>query len=257
MSTATGPGGGAARGGGASVAPPPIFPPPAATTDSREPSHRPVDAGHCARLHALITTLPSPDREIVLLRVVAGVAIPDIVAALGVTPAAIHRAQHALSALQPAAAAHGPPPATRGRVVLLPHTRTEPTDTRADNRRAGRATGMNHHKSPSHHPTHSDATTPGITANTQWHNAELALKVARHNYQRWLTAGHEDTPSPAVMHAYHTHEALHEAARAITALIDTFRAEATALITTPARGTDIPTQRRASPDSRVRTAPLG
>jgi hypothetical protein len=258
MSTAAGPGGGTARGGGASAAPPPILPPPElAPADPREPSQRPVDAGHCAGLHALISTLPSPDREIVLLRVAAGVPIPDIVAALGVTPAAIHRAQQALCALQPAATAHGPPPATRGRVVLLPHARTEPTDTRADNRRAGRATGMNHDDSPSHHPTHSDATTPGITANTQWHNAELALKVARHSYQRWLTAGHEDTPSPAVMHAYHTHEALHEAARAITVLIDTFRAEAAALITTPARGTDIPTQRRASPDSRVRTAHLG
>jgi hypothetical protein len=257
MGTAAGPGGGTARDGGASVAPPPIFPPPAATTDSREPSQRPVDTGRCDRLHALISTLPSPDREIVLLRVAAGVAIPDIVAALGVTPAAIHRAQQALSALQPAATAHGPPPATRGRVVLLPHARTEPTDTRAHNRRAGRATGMNHDESPPHHPTHSDATTRAITANTQWHDAELALKVARHSYQRWLTAGHEDTPSPAVMHAYHTHEALHEAARAITALIDTFRVEATALITTPARGTDIPTQRRASPDSRQRTANLG
>ncbi|MDT7717361.1 MAG: hypothetical protein QOH09_3353, partial [Pseudonocardiales bacterium] len=56
---------------------------------------------------------------------------------------------------------------------------------------------------------------------------------------------------------YHTHEALHEAARAITVLIDTFRAEAAALITAPARGTDIPTQRWRSPDSRQRTANLG
>jgi hypothetical protein len=64
------------------------------------------------------------------------------------------------------------------------HTRTEPTDTRADNRRAGRATGMNHDDSPSHHPTQSDDTTPGVTANTQCHNAELALKVARRSYQR-------------------------------------------------------------------------
>jgi hypothetical protein len=46
------------------------------------------------------------------------------------------------------------------------------------------------------------------------------------------------------MHAYHTHEALHEAARAITTLIETFRAEATALITTPAPGIDTPAQRR-------------
>jgi hypothetical protein len=40
------------------------------------------------------------------------------------------------------------------------------------------------------------------------------------------------------MHAYHTHTALHETARAITTLIDTVRAEAAALITTPAQGAD-------------------
>jgi hypothetical protein len=56
--------------------------------------------------------------------------------------------------------------------------------------------------------------------------------VARHSYDRWLTAV-QDTPSLATMHAYHTHEALHEAAHALTTLIDTFRAEAAALITTP------------------------
>jgi hypothetical protein len=67
--------------------------------------------------------------------------------ALGVTPAAIHRAQQALSALQSAATAHGLP-ATRRRVVLLPHARTEPTDTRANNRRAGRVTCMNHDDCP-------------------------------------------------------------------------------------------------------------
>ena len=54
-------------------------------------------------------------------------------------------------------------------------------------------------------------------------------------------------------HAYHTHEALHEAAHAITMLIETFRTEAAALITTSAHGTDIPTQRRQSPDSWQRT----
>jgi hypothetical protein len=64
---------------------------------------------------------------------------------------------------------------------------------------------------------------------------------ARHSYDRWLVAGHGDTPSLATLHAYHTHEALHEAARAITMIIDTFRAEAAALITTPARGINIST----------------
>ena len=61
-----------------------------------------------------------------------------------------------------------------------------------------------------------------ITANTQWHDAELALKMARHSYDRWLITGGKDTRSPAIMHAYHTQEALHEAARAITTLIETF-----------------------------------
>jgi hypothetical protein len=83
-----------------------------------------------------------------------------------------------------------------------------------------------------------------IDANAQWHDAELAIKVARHSFKRWLVAGHEDTPSSASMHAYHTHTALYEAARATIMLIDTFRAEATALITT-SRGTPTsPTQRR-------------
>ncbi|HEY6425430.1 MAG TPA: sigma factor-like helix-turn-helix DNA-binding protein [Pseudonocardiaceae bacterium] len=98
---------------------PPPEPELAANTEPRE---RRVDAGHCARLPALIATLSSPDREIVLLRVVAGVSIPDVVAALGVSPAAVRLAQHRfLNALQPAATANGPPPARRERVVLLPH----------------------------------------------------------------------------------------------------------------------------------------
>jgi hypothetical protein len=124
MSAAAGPGGGAALGGGASVAPPPLLPPPA-PTDSREHT---VDAGQCARLRALSTTLPTPDREIILLWAVAGISIPDIVATLGVTPTAVRRAQsQALSALPPAATTNGPPPATRQRVVLLPHVRHHPS----------------------------------------------------------------------------------------------------------------------------------
>jgi DNA-directed RNA polymerase specialized sigma24 family protein len=102
----------------------------AQTTDSAELSERRVDAGHSARLPALIAALSGPDREIVVSRVVAGVSIPDIVAILGVTPGVVGLAQHqALGALRPAATAHGPPPA-RKRVVLLPHARTEPADTR-------------------------------------------------------------------------------------------------------------------------------
>ncbi len=137
-----------------------------------------------------------------------------------------------------------PPLATRERVVLLPHARTEPTDIRSNNRRTGKVTGMNHDNSPRQHPTQSDGTTRALAANMQWHDTELAMKVARHSFERWLAAGHKDTPSHGIMHAYHTHTALHEAARAITMLIETFRVEATALITTPTGSTDIPAQRR-------------
>jgi len=140
-----------------------------------------------------------------------------------------------------AATANDPPPATRQRVVLLPHARTEPTDTRPNNRRARKAKGMNHDGSVRQHPTQSDGTTRAIAANMQWHDAELAMKVARHSFERWLAAGRKDTPSPAIMHAYHAHMALHEAARAIAVLIETFRAEAATLITTPAQGAGIPT----------------
>jgi hypothetical protein len=230
------------------VAPPPIVspvePPLAATTHFLPPSQRRVDARHCARLPALIATLASPDREIVLLRIVAGVSIPDIVAALGVTPAAIRLAQdQALSALQPAATVNGPPPPTRERVVLLPHAQTQPPNT-PPHRRTGRANGMNQDGSPRHHPTQGQATTHGVAASTQWHDAELAMKVARHSFEKWLVAGHEDTPSAALVHACHTHTALHEAARAIAVLMDTFRVQATTLITTPAQGTGIPTPSR-------------
>ncbi|MGQ0717147.1 MAG: hypothetical protein ACT4NP_07485 [Pseudonocardiales bacterium] len=103
---------------------------------------------------------------------------------------------------------------------------------------------MNQDDSQRHQPTQSDGTTRALAVSMQWHDAELAMKVARHSFERWLAARHKDTPSPAIMHAYHTHTALHEAARAITMLIEAFRTEASALITTPARTTGIPTQRR-------------
>ncbi len=99
---------------------------------------------------------------------------------------------------------------------------------------------MNQDDSPQPPPAHNGGTTRVIAANTQWHDAELALKVARHSFERWLVAGHEDTPSLAIMLAYHTHTALHEVACAITMLIETFRTETAALITTPADGNDIP-----------------
>jgi DNA-directed RNA polymerase specialized sigma24 family protein len=127
MSAAAGLGSGAALDGEASAAPPSAFPPPA-PRDSREHSERPADPGQCARLRALSATLPTPDREIILLWAVVGVSIPNIAATLGITSAAVRRAQtRALSALPPAATANGPPPATRQRVVLLPHVRNRPT----------------------------------------------------------------------------------------------------------------------------------
>jgi hypothetical protein len=103
---------------------------------------------------------------------------------------------------------------------------------------------MNPDDAPRRPPAHGDDATGAITTSRQWHDAELAMKVARHSFEGGLVAGHEDTPSLALGHAYHTHTALHEAARAITALIDTFRVEAAALITSPAQDTDTPAQRR-------------
>jgi hypothetical protein len=64
----------------------PVFaqfqPAPVAFPNSGGPSQRRVEARDCARLPALIATLPSADREIVLLRVVAGVSLPGVVATL-------------------------------------------------------------------------------------------------------------------------------------------------------------------------------
>ncbi len=148
-----------------------------------------------------------------------------------------------MGALQPAASANAPPSATRMQVVLLPHAPTEPTDTRPTNRHAATVTGMNQEGSAPHHPAQPDAVTRAITASRQWHDAELAMTVARHSFDRWFVAGHAHTPSLAAMHAHHTRAAVQEAGRAITMLSETFAAETTALITTSAQR-DIPTQRR-------------
>ncbi|MGB9280271.1 MAG: sigma factor-like helix-turn-helix DNA-binding protein [Pseudonocardiaceae bacterium] len=231
--------------GGTKVMPPPIFAAarttPIAVAVVREPSHRQVDPRHCARLPALIAALPSPDREIVLLRVVAGLSVADVVATLGVTPAAIHLVQQqARSALQPAAVANGPPLSTRQRVVLLPHTHT---DTRPTNGHTAGVTGMNQDSPPRHHPTRSAGGTRAVATTMQWHDAELAMKVARHTFEEWLLAGQEDPSSPATMQAYHTHAALHEAARVIAMLIETFRVDVSALISAPTRDTGVLTQR--------------
>lgn len=59
---------------------------------------------------------------------------PDILAALDVTQPPGRLAQHhALDVPPPARSAHGPAPANRVRVVLLPHPRTKPTDTQTHN----------------------------------------------------------------------------------------------------------------------------
>ena len=134
----------------------------------------------------------------------------------------------------------GPLPATRQRVVLLPQARPEPTNTRPTDRRAERATDTNQDDSTRPPPVQNDGITPMTAANTQCHDAELALKMALRSYDRCLGADGEDTRSTVMMHAYHAHEALQEASRAITMLIKMFRAETAALITTPAPGTDIP-----------------
>ena len=68
----------------------------------------------------------------------------DIVPARAIAAPPVGLAQHqARSEPQPAATAHGPTPAARVRVVLLPHARAEPSDTQANNPRTGRVTGMN------------------------------------------------------------------------------------------------------------------
>jgi hypothetical protein len=65
------------------------------------------------------------------------------------------------------------------------------------------------------------------------------MKVARHSFDRWLTASDQDPHSVANMHAHHTRTAVHEAARAIATLLDTLDAEAPEL-TTPAQVTREP-----------------
>ena len=133
---------------------------------------------------------------------------------------------------------------SRQRVVLL---RTSPTSSplrpAPPTVVTGTVNGMNPDDPLGPDPYQTGGTTRVSAANMHWHDAELALKVARHNYERWVAAGHEDTRSPAIMHAYYTHEALDEAARAITLLIDTFRSEAAASPTTAAH-TNIPTRHR-------------
>lgn len=72
---------------------------------------------------------------------------------------------------------------------------------------------------------------PGHTVTAcvqQWQDAELAMTVARRCFQTWFQTSHQDTPTSATMHAYHTHEALHEARHAISRLIETLRVQVAA-----------------------------
>ena len=103
---------------------------------------------------------------------------------------------------------------------------------------------MNHDDVTWRHEAQGDDTPGAITMSRQWHDAELAMKVARRSFDSWLVASHQDTPSLAIRRAFHTHTALHEAARTITTLLETFRVQAAALITSPVQGTDIPVQHR-------------
>jgi hypothetical protein len=99
---------------------------------------------------------------------------------------------------------------------------------------------MNHDDSRRHHPARSHAITRATAASSRWCDAELAMNRARHSFEGWLAAGHEDGSTSAMRHAYCTHEALHEAVRAITMLIETIRDQAATLTTTPAHDTHIP-----------------
>ncbi|MFY9808741.1 MAG: hypothetical protein WAK86_15970 [Pseudonocardiaceae bacterium] len=60
---------------------------------------------------------------------------------------------------------------------------------------------MNPDDGPRHNPAQNSGTHPVIAANTQWHDAELALKRARHSYDRWLIASGKDRRSSAIMAA--------------------------------------------------------
>jgi anti-anti-sigma factor len=75
-----------------------------------------------------------------------------------------------------------------------------------------------------------ESTNPTGTACLQhWQDAQLALDVARRCFEAWRQAGGDQT---AIRHARHTHEALHEASRAIAVLMEAFRV---AVVTGPAR----------------------
>jgi hypothetical protein len=94
-----------------------------ASAESRECSQRTASTRRCVWLPALVAMPSSPDCGIVALRVVAGLPVPDNMTILDAMTDEVRLAQHqALSAVKPAVTANGSPPATRKRVVLLPHS---------------------------------------------------------------------------------------------------------------------------------------
>jgi len=78
---------------------------------------------------------------------------------------------------------------------------------------------------PRHRPAQREHTNRAVIACLQqWQDAELAMNVARRCFEGWRQAGREETPpSVATRHTCHTHEALHEALRAIALVIEMFR----------------------------------
>ena len=52
-----------------------------------------------------------------------------------------------------------------------------------------------------HHPAQSHAIACATAASSQWYDAELAMKLARHSFEGWLAAGHEDASSSAMRHS--------------------------------------------------------
>jgi hypothetical protein len=59
-----------------------------------------------------------------------------------------------------------------------------------------------------------------------WQDAELAMIIARRCFQSWRAVAQQGTSTAVTRHAYHTHEALHEALRAISVLVEILRVEA-------------------------------
>ena len=178
-----------------------------------------------------------PGTQNVLLQIVGAVSLPDIEAVLGLSIGRHLAQRQTLSARPSSGTASGRPPVTRVPVVLLPHAPTEPANPRPATRRGARATSVNDgDQGLRHHPGGGAATIP-VSAARQWHDAELAMKVARHSFDRWITASDQDPRSLASMHAQHTRTAVYEAARALATLINTLDAQATTPTTTPARHT--------------------